>query len=244
MESPEGSEGAPSLRAWWRRERASTGVLSTLGRLSRASWEFLRESTPERRRRRYGDADFDWDYRVDTTSGTVGRRERFLGTLYSPYQATDPALFAEMMTSLAIDFQQFTFVDLGSGKGRTLLMASSYPFRRVVGIELLPALHAIAQENIRQYANSAQRCFSIESGCQDARDFVFPPEPIVLYLFNPLPEHGLKRVTENLRHSLEHSPRPVYVVYHNPLLENVLAGSRVLRKIGGTHQYVIYSSRG
>ena len=34
----------------------------------------------------------------------------------------------------------FTFIDLGSGKGRTLLMASDYPFRRIIGLELLEEL--------------------------------------------------------------------------------------------------------
>jgi len=31
------------------------------------------------------------------------------------------------------------------------------------------------------------------------------------------------------------------VLYHNPLLEHVLNGSAALEKIGGTHQYAMYS---
>ena len=53
----------------------------------------------------------------------------------------------------------FTFVDLGSGKGRTLLMASDYPFRRIIGVELLPSLHQIAQENLRQYKSESAEMF-------------------------------------------------------------------------------------
>jgi len=56
----------------------------------------------------------------------------------------------EALRQQAGDFHDFIFIDLGSGKGRTLLMASDYPFRRIVGVELLLALHQIAQENLEQ----------------------------------------------------------------------------------------------
>ena len=95
--------------------------------------------------------EYDWEHRVNTTSGTVGWRERLLGVFHSPYQPTDAGLFQEMMAILPIDFREFTFVDLGSGKGRTLLMASEYPFRRIVGVEILPELHRAAEENIANY---------------------------------------------------------------------------------------------
>ena len=181
----------------------------------------MRDSTPERRRQRYGDMEYDWEHRVNTTSGTVGWRARLLGLFYSPYQPTEPALFREMMASLPIAFDQFTFVDLGSGKGRTLLMASEYPFRRIVGVESIAELHRAAEQNIRAYRSPTQRCAQIEAVCADASEFVFPEAPLVLYLFNPLPEAGLRRVIRNLEHSLELSPRPVWIVYHNPAMDSV-----------------------
>ena len=205
-------------------------------------WEFLHDSLPSRRRQRYGDVDYDWDHRVDTTSATVGWRDRLLGLLNSPYQATDPALFHEMLTALGLDFQDFIFIDIGSGKGRTLLMASDYPFRRIIGVELLPELHRVAQENFGKYKSDSQRCFAVESVCGDAREFAFPPEPTVLYLFNPLPEAGLVQLLANLDQSLREHPRPMRVIYHNPVLEHILAESKWLRSIGGTHQYSTFYS--
>jgi SAM-dependent methyltransferase len=205
-------------------------------------WTFVRESTPAQRRQRYGDMEYDWEHRVDTTSGTVGWRARLLGLFHSAYQPTEPALFREMMASLPIEFNTFTFVDLGSGKGRTLLMASEYPFRRIVGVELLPALHQVAQENLLLYKSESKKCFALEAVCGDATTFSFPAEPLVLYLFNPLPESGLRRVMANLNRSLSAYPRAVYVLYHNPLLEEVLSGSARLTKIDGTQQYSIYAA--
>ncbi len=116
--------------------------LAATRQLLAALWEFVRDSTPERLRQRYGDADYDWEHRVNTTSAAVGWRDRLLGVFHSPYQPTESALFHEMLDALSqqshSDFHDFVFIDLGSGKGRTLLMASDYPFRRIVGVELLP----------------------------------------------------------------------------------------------------------
>jgi hypothetical protein len=225
---------------WWRGTSARDGSLSATRQLVRELCAFLRDSLPDRRRQRYGDIDYDFDFHVNTTGATVSWRDRLLGHFLSPYQPTEPGLFHEMIAALPIDFSNFTFVDLGSGKGRTLLMAADYPFRKIVGVELLPALHGAAEENLRAYHSPAQKCFAVELVCGDARDFVFPEEPIVLYLFNPVSETILRELIGKLERSLVELPRPIEVIYHNPLLERVLEESSMLRKISGTHQYSIY----
>jgi SAM-dependent methyltransferase len=231
---------------WWNDISGREGRVAATHQLLAALWEFVRDCTPQRRRQRYGDAGFDWDHRVNTTSAAVGWRDRLLGTFHSQYQPTDAALFHEMLDALRekshIDFHDFAFVDLGSGKGRTLLMASDYPFRQIIGVELLPALHLAAQENLSKYLGKSQKCFALETLCGDATEFSFPAEPTVLYLFNPFPEAGLRRLIANMEKSLRACPRKVYVLYHNPLLEHVLNQSHVLSKLGGTHQYAIYGS--
>jgi len=204
----------------------------------------MRESTPERRRQRYGDMEYDWENRVNTTSGTVGWRVRLLGLFQSAYQPTEPAVFREMMASLPIEFDKFTFIDLGSGKGRALLMASEHPFRKIVGVELIAELNRAAEENIRAYSSATRRCAHVESILADAREFELPEEPLVLYLFNPLPQRALSEVLERLENSLKRAPRPVWVVYHNPVLETVLGTSGFLEKAGGTTQYSIYRTIG
>jgi PAS domain-containing protein len=236
-----------TLRRWWREQARAKGAAGATALLIRNLWSFVRESTPERRRQRYGDMEYDWEHRVNTTSGTVGWRARLLGMFHSPYQPTEPALFQEMMASLPVlsqqfEFDKFTFVDLGSGKGRTLLMASEYPFKKIVGVELIAELHRAAEENIRAYRSAAQRCSQIEAVCTDACEFVLPDTPLVLYLFNPLPEAELQRVVRNLERSLEQSPRPVWIVYHNPAMDSIFGASRTLVKAGGTELYSVFRS--
>ena len=231
-----------ALRDWWQENTARRGSGATLRAFLYELWGFLRESTPEQRRRRYGDVEYDWEHRVDTTSATVDWRARLLGVFHSPYQATEPALFEEMLAALRIDFAEFIFIDLGSGKGRTLLMASDYPFRKIIGVELLPDLNQIAQENLRKYSNPNQKCRALESICGDAYEFEFPAEPIVLYLFNPVSESGFARVIGNLERSLVTNPRKVLVLYHNPEHEEILTRSAKLIRTGGTHQFAIYEA--
>jgi len=246
MTSPHTPTLRSTLRQWWRDGLARDGFWQTVRNLANHLWDFLRESTPAQRRQRYGDADYDWDYRVDTTSATVNWHDRLLGEFHSAYQPTEPSFFREMMAMMArleIDFQAFTFIDVGSGKGRALLMAADYPFRRVLGVELLPDLHRVAQANLGVYKSDSQRCFAVEAVVADAREFPFPIEPIVLYLFNPLPEAALIEMLYNLERSLGENPRTVYVLYHNPLLEHVLASRAAFQKIRGTHQYSLFRSR-
>src|ERR1700720_4110481 len=152
------ASSAPSLlgaaRRWWHDIAAREGRVAATRQLLTALAEFIRDSTPERKRQRYGDADYDWDHHVNTTSAAVGWRDRLLGGFHSAYQPTEPAVFPERLNALqqaGLDFRDFTFIDLGSGKGRTLMMASDYPFRRIMGVELLPALHQAAQDNLSKY---------------------------------------------------------------------------------------------
>lgn len=203
----------------------------------------LRDLTPERRKSRYGDIDFDFDHGVDTTWATVSLHTRVREWLSGgQYQPSEPALFREIIESLPVAPDGFTFIDLGSGKGRTLLMASSYPFQRIIGMELLEELNAIAVQNIARYHNDEQRCFAIEAHTGDARYFQFPAEPTVLYLFNPFPRHIWREVLANLQKSLQAAPRPAFLIYHNPVHEDILKAQSWLQVQKRTHQFVIYQA--
>jgi len=217
------------------------GCLGSLGYYAKAIFQLLRDLTPERRRSRYGDIDYDFDHGVDTTWSNVslGTRLRELAS-GAQYQASEPELFHRILHALPVQPDEFTFVDLGSGKGRTLLMASDYPFHRIVGIELLAELNQIARKNIRAYFSERQRCFKIESSAGDARDFQFPQESLVLYLFNPFPDYVLRTVLTNLRRSFQADPREVYIIYHNLVHEDLFLSQSWLKQLHHTHQFAIY----
>jgi SAM-dependent methyltransferase len=230
------------IRNWWKEQRTRASFPQTARIFAKALWEFARDSTPSRQKQRFGDIDFDWDFRMDTTSARVGWRERLLGELHSLYQPTEPAPFREMISRLPVNLCEFTFIDIGSGKGRVLLMAANYPFRRIIGLELLPALHSIALQNLARYKSQTQQCFRIEPVCCDACDFELPLEPLLLYFFHPLSQPDLHRFLAHLQQSLQHEPRAVYAIYHNPVFDFIFEETKVLQRSTWGEHYMIYSN--
>ena len=107
---------------------------------------------------------------------------------------------------------EYTYVDLGSGKGRTLFVAAERPFREVVGVEFSASLHERAVANIRSFRYRGRRCGRIRSAHLNAVDFAFPEGRLVIYLFNPFGAETMARVLANLAASLRREPRHTIVV--------------------------------
>ncbi len=220
------------------------GLAQTFWEMTSAVYRIVMELTPARKKTRYGDLDYDLEHSVDTTRANVNLRTQLMATLAGhPYFATEPWLFEQIMQALPPDLHEFTFVDLGSGKGRALLMASDYPLRRIVGVEFLSDLHHTAKKNIESYSSERQQCKRIESINLDARDFVFPAEPLVVYMFNSFPEPVFAEVLENLHRSVEQNSRRVYVAYRYLEFEALLQKCEWLEKIAGTEHWAVYKNR-
>lgn len=217
------------------------GFGRALRELAAACWRIGVELLPSYRKARFGDLDYDWEHEVDTTRSNVSFRAQLLAELAGrPYFASDPWLFEQIMQALPIRFQDFTFIDLGSGKGRALLMAAAYGFKRIIGVEFMPEWHRVAQENISKFAAANPSTPSVQSVCMDARDFEFPAEPLVVYLFNPFPEPVFVAVMERLRQSAVAAATPLFVAYRYTEYESLLEKSGWLEKSAGTEQWIVY----
>lgn len=138
------------------------------------------------------------------------------------YEATPTAIFHQILGGLKADLTGYTYCDLGSGMARTLLMASDYPFQRIIGVEFSEELHNQAMRNIGIYKGKRQKCHAIESRCQDAADFEFPAGPVFVFMYNPFWAELMERVLSNLKASLAANPRPAILVYYNPLSAHVV----------------------
>lgn len=97
---------------------------------------------------------FDAKYRVETQA-PVRISDLETANPAAPfanrYEGTPIAAIHKIIRRLKVDRPQFTFIDLGSGKGRVLLIAAQYPFKSVIGIEFSETLHNIALSNIQRY---------------------------------------------------------------------------------------------
>jgi SAM-dependent methyltransferase len=169
---------------------------------------------------------FDERFGVDT-SGLV--YELPSGHPHDPYNngyfAVAPSVFHSVMQTLrdrqALDYRRFSFVDVGSGKGRALLLALDYPFREIIGVELSPELDRVARANLARYTGSRNRA-PVSSIQGDAAEFQWPPVPLVIYMWNAFTGPVMERVFHNLEASLARVPRELYVVYIHPELESML----------------------
>jgi Histone methylation protein DOT1 len=162
---------------------------------------------------RMQDAWFDWRWNVDTST-----------------QATS-LLEGRALQSALKHFgiaPQGTFVELGSGKGRTLLHATLAGFTRAVGVELAPELAAIAQENARRLIKR-HGAGDITTLCMDATRYEFKVEDRLLLLHGHLGPSTVQAVVAQLCQSLERSPRTFNVLHAQPDFADMLTTAAPLR---------------
>lgn len=188
---------------------------------------------------------FDKKYNVETAREVKLRELKIdspnvnLGEMYA---GTDPKSFKSIFNGLAINFEDFVFVDLGSGKGRVLLMASDFPFKEIIGVEFSPELNETANRNIASYKNSSQKCRRIESIHQDAVLFALPPHPTVFYIFNPFKPEIFSKMLGNIEKSLAENPREIYFVCANPFPKQVFEGIKNFKKFYADTWYSIFNN--
>jgi precorrin-6B methylase 2 len=180
---------------------------------------------------------------VDVAELGVESRDLELSVHYEP---TTPEVLFGTLSDLTIQYHDYAFVDLGSGKGLAILVASMFPFDRVIGVEWSPWLADVSRENIRSFHNAQQRCRRIEVVNGDAGTYALPDLPLVIYLFNPFKEQLVRRVLNNIQESLTKNPRHIVLVYYNPIWKNVTEEARFLQLTGsrsGGFGVAIYESQ-
>lgn len=110
------------------------------------------------------------------------------------------------------------FVDLGSGMGRAVFAASWLGAGRAVGVEIDPALIAIARANL---ARSRLRDHQVEFvGC--GAESYPQDQSTVIFLFNPFGAGTLAAVARQIEDGLKKNPRNLRIAYVNPFFASTL----------------------
>jgi hypothetical protein len=180
------------------------------------------------------------------TCGTVPLNELTLvgaGKSGFDYMPARPGSARRALADLPLkNPSDYTFVDLGSGKGRIMFLAAEYPFRRIQGVEFAIELHQAAQINIQRYRYFRRHCPQIESLNMDAADYDLPNDNLVLHLFNPFGSAVLEKVLANLAASLRQHPRHVIVIMLFPEFASVLHRVSSLKPYRITNRYQIFQT--
>ena len=157
------------------------------------------------------------------------------------YQPARPRHIRQALRQLpAADLSEFTFVDLGSGKGRTLFVAAEFPFARIIGVEFSMLLHEQALRNVGTFRTRRASCRTILPLHGNAKQFIFPDGKLVLYLFNPFGRETMQHVRDRLVASLMQDPRHVIVVLLWPQWEDLVTGIPGMRLTRKAEEYRIF----
>ncbi len=129
------------------------------------------------------------------------------------YQSHHPEIIRSSLGMLPIAYENYTFIDYGCGKGRVLLVALEFEFRKIVGLELAPQLAEIAKRNVQRYRSGKENRSVIEVLTADATDYSLEAEPQVLYFFSPFTLSLMGQILDNIEASVQRSPRDLLILF-------------------------------
>jgi SAM-dependent methyltransferase len=107
------------------------------------------------------------------------------------------------------------FVDIGCGMGRVVLSAARYPFKRVIGLDIVPEFADATREAVAKNRHRL-RCQQIEVITADAACWDVPDDVTVAYLYDPVYGEVLDAVIGRLLASLDRRPRRLRVIFTAP----------------------------
>jgi SAM-dependent methyltransferase len=170
---------------------------------------------------------FDEEFGVRTSGLVAGRHlksghphDRHATAYYGVAPSVLHALLRRWQRSRpAAPIEQFTFIDVGAGMGRAVLLAAQLPFRQVAGVELNPTLLRIARKNLTVWRSAGRAVAPVKMICGDAVEFPLPPGPCLAFLFNPFGAPVMRRLLKawSKRHR-----EPLDLIYVNNEQERVL----------------------
>lgn len=140
----------------------------------------------------------------------------------NPYEPVREEEFQAVFAKLGVNFANYHFVDVGSGKGRALLLGARMGFQQVTGLEYSKDLHEAARHNIEAAKGHWPNTDSISLLQGDASLFMPPSPPIVFYLFNPFGKEVMTKFIDNVAKSLRATEGDAWIVYGNPVERPVI----------------------
>ena len=138
------------------------------------------------------------------------------------YRATPRLIFDWAVSLLPPSLKEYTFFDIGAGRGRVLLLAARYNFEKVRGVEFAAELHDNAEMNIAQFPRSRMKCRDVECWHMDALDLEIPSDKLVFYFFDPFSDAMLQRMMSRIVAAYRAAPRSIYLVFVDPPSDEIM----------------------
>jgi SAM-dependent methyltransferase len=175
------------------------------------------------------DSSFDFYYGTDTVRrvarGSIeANSENVVHS--SDYGASKAVPFMRLMRLLNLP-KENVFVDLGSGKGRALMLAAKYGFRKIIGIEFSGDLCGKARINIKKFLQKSPSRSQIEIIESDVAKYQLSDDETVFFMFDPFNAPVLTQVLQNIDASVKRKPRMIWLIYGTPREQEIIVRSGV-----------------
>lgn len=151
------------------------------------------------------------------------------------YEAVRPRLLKQAFAAMDGISSGSTFLDLGCGKGRALIMAAEAGFGRVAGVELSEKLVTEAKLNLERLGIEHA---SVRHG--DATDVIFDIPDLTLFMYNPFDGEVMSKVVSNLKVAPQ---PPAYIIYCNPVCAGLLGTMSEYQLILDEPQVMVWRCR-
>jgi SAM-dependent methyltransferase len=166
-------------------------------------------------------------YGIDTSNNEILREHDAENVGYTPMNWRQ-FKWALPVSSVGRDD---VFIDIGSGKGRAVLVAAvDYPFARVIGVELTKELHETAERNLAA-VQARLKSGAVDLVRADVTDYAIPDDVTVVYMNNPVRGKIFGSVVDAIRASQQRRPRRMRLIYHNPAEEQMLLATGDWRRV-------------
>lgn len=191
--------------------------------------------------------DYFFDFRHHTDTARRVRLKTLLIPSANKHEAMDyiptrGRAFRKLLDALRFP-PDSVFVDFGSGKGKLLLLASKYNFKRIIGLEFSADLCETARRNVAAYQARQQRT-PTEVVCTDVADYRFADDENVFFFFNPFNRSVMTRVLEKIEASSAARPREMWLIYCDPYLHDLIRQQTRFEKVRtyvyGGHEFIVY----
>jgi SAM-dependent methyltransferase len=181
----------------------------------KAAWRAFRARLPTEHQ---ANRAFDRRYGTDTAeevplvaTGISHEQARCGNGVYRPLWE---GAFHDALRCVGVLPDGYSFIDLGCGKGKLLMLAAGYPFARIVGVEFAPTLVETAQRNLTLFRAAHPDSPPIEAVAGDARHWPLPAGPAMVMIFNSFDPATTRQVMSAVdREALR--DQPLFVLYVN-----------------------------
>ncbi|HTJ30427.1 MAG TPA: class I SAM-dependent methyltransferase [Acidobacteriaceae bacterium] len=177
----------------------------------------------------------------------VGHKHDIYNTVYLPSHPSMVLSCIEQWRTHCTEkdppIEAYTFVDLGCGMGRAVMVASDLPFARVIGVEMNPGLCEQARKNLAIWQKHQHVCAQLEIANTEASEFAWPKGPVAVYMFNPFEAPVVEALLQVLEEAVKNGSGPVDILYVYPAFTEVFDSHPKAELMARTHSFLSEEDR-